>query len=151
MRPQSFAVTVLAFAVFALSGAAAQAAPAGKPKPGNWDSEIEHPAMGKMKHSYCVDDRFEWGTAVPQQTQQKCKIKNLKQSANSVSFDSECDMGAEAGGMTSKSSMKITGNLENDYSFTMTTEMSMPGMPAGAMPKTTMKGRSRWTGPCKKK
>jgi len=149
-RPASLAAVVLTLSL--LAAAPALAGGPVKPRAGQWETEVENPMTGKMKSSYCVDERFDWSRTVPQQTSQACKMKNLRQSAKSISFDVDCAMGEEAGGVTTSSSMLITGDFESNYSFSMTSSMKIPGMPAGMGPqKMSMKGTARWTGPCPKK
>lgn len=142
----AFSVASLVFAI-----SSSHAATPAKPKPGMWETEVQHPMMGRQKHSYCVDGSFDWSRTVPQQTQQKCAMKNLKQGASQVSFDVDCQLGEDAGGMTMTSSMVITGKLDTSYSFSMTTAMKIPGMPAAGAKKISMQGTSKWVGPCAKK
>jgi hypothetical protein len=142
--------SVLVAATVTLASSLSLAANPTKPKVGIWETEVQHPMMGKQKHSHCVDDGFDWSKTVPQQTQQKCSMKNLKQDASQVSFDVDCQMGEEAGGMTMSSNMVVTGNFETNYSFSMTSLVKIPGMPGGGQ-KISMKGTSKWVGPCSKK
>jgi hypothetical protein len=126
-----------------------------KPKAGQWQLEAQNPMGGALKHSTCVDANFDWSRAVPQQSAHQCTTRNLKQSPNQVSFDLDCTLGKEAGGLSLSSNTIITGNLETAYTFTVSTAMKLPGLPEGMdaaalSQRMTVTGSARWVGPCKK-